>query len=66
VFPHISVLIMENDAGDDPVTYTAGVGVGLLNSFYFSWSAAFAGSHRGDHFLLIGLDIKDLAGVFKP
>ena len=64
-YPHISVLVTDEDDGKTPVTFAAGVGFALVNSFYFSYALGVHGPHDGDHFILIGLDIKDLAGL-KP
>lgn len=64
-YPHLSVIVTESDEGKTPVTLAAGVGFSLVNSFFFSYGLGFSGTHDGDHFVLIGLDIKDLAGL-KP
>lgn len=66
VYPHLSVIVMESDSGATPVSFATGLGLSVVNSFHFSWGVSFSGPHRGDHFLLLGIDIKDLSDVFSP
>lgn len=57
---------MGSDSGSTSVWYATGLGLSVVNSFHFSWGVSFSGPHRGDHFLLLGIDIKDLSDVFSP
>lgn len=62
----LSVLVIGSDSGSTSVWYATGLGLSVVNSFHFSWGVSFSGPHRGDHFLLLGIDIKDLSDVFSP
>lgn len=64
-YPHLSVLLTQEDDDATPVTYAAGFGLAFYKSLYFSYAFGFEGAQAGNHFLLFGLSIDGLTNL-KP
>lgn len=64
-YPHLSVIVTPADPDDGPFTFAAGVGVSFAQTLHFAWGLGFSGPQKGDNYVLIGFDIKDIADL-KP
>jgi hypothetical protein len=61
-FPHVSAILRTQQSTDDdgdPVRVAFGLGVGVAEAFTFSWAVDL----QGDHFVLVGLSIPELASL---
>jgi hypothetical protein len=66
LYPHVSFLVpvFEDDAEGQTVQkpfMAAGFGAMFIRAISFSWSVGINGEGKGEHFLLIGVSIPDLA-----
>ncbi len=64
VFAHLSILFsVKSDDNNKNIEFAAGPGINLMEFLYISWGIELQGSH--DNLLLVGVDIPDIAGLWK-
>lgn len=61
---HISAIVLPAN-GDQvsSLSWSAGAGVSIANALTLSWALSFSGDVAGDHFVLIGISLPDIAKI---